>query len=74
MQKELEMVKAGANAVGLRLIGDRFVGYRFVPHDDAADFANKMLVLAAEDGGHLNAWCEKNKDADYSAEAWNSRA
>lgn len=72
MQTELELIKAGANAVGLKLIGDGMIGYRFVPRSEVADFADKMLTLVTDDAKHLTAWCEKNKDADYNSAEWNS--
>lgn len=73
MELELKLIKDGANANGLRLIGDRTIGYRFVPLGDLASFADNMLTIAAEqaDDVHLSAWCESNKDDDYSSEAWN---
>lgn len=73
MELELKLIKDGANANGLRLIGDRTIGYRFVPRSDLASFADNILTIAAEqaDGVHLSAWCEANKDGDYSSEAWN---
>lgn len=76
MELELKLVKDGANANGLRLIGDRTIGYRFVPRSDLATFADNMLTTAAEqaDDVHLSAWCEANKDGDYSSAAWNEVA
>ncbi len=73
MELELKLIKDGANANGLRLIGDRTIGYRFVPRSDFASFADNMLTIAAEQADDVNfsVWCEANKDADYSSEAWN---
>ena len=73
MERELKLIKDGADANGLRLIGDRMIGYRFVPRSELASFADNMLTIAAEsaDDVHLSAWCEANKDANYSNAAWN---
>lgn len=72
MEQELKMIKDGANANGLRLIGDRMIGYCFAPRNDLAKFADDMLgaVIEQEDSVHVAVWCEANKDGDYSAEAW----
>ena len=73
MEPELKLIKDGASANGLRLIGDRTIGYRFVPRSDFASFADNMLTIAAEQtGANLSAWCEANKDGDYSMVEWNA--
>jgi hypothetical protein len=73
MEMEATIVKAGSNAVGLKLIGDKFIGYRFVPRCDEAEFADTMLEAACPDIAHLAAWCEANKDGDYSSAEWESK-
>ena len=76
MIKSLEIIKAGAAHMGLRLIGDDFIGYRFVPRGDAADSADSLLQLAiskAETDAHI-FWLRNNRDGDYSSEEWSVNA
>jgi hypothetical protein len=75
LSARLGLVKAGANAKGLILIGDAFIGYRFSPRNELAEFADSLLdPLVEEDPQNFSAWCHAHRDADYSHQAWTATA
>lgn len=65
------IVKLGANAQSLRLIGDRFIGYRFVPRNDAAKVADELLEYALNGCPSAAEWYFSNRDGDYNSAEWN---
>lgn len=65
-----KIVKDGANANGLRLIGDPFIGYRFVPRGYAAESADNLLSdILGDDAAE---WCAEYKDGEYTSTEWNA--
>lgn len=71
MMEILELIKAGANAHGLRLIGQPFLGFKFVPAGDMATAANFLLEQAIDGGGYeADTWLEQNRDGDYNHADW----
>jgi len=70
----LEIIKSGANAHGLRLIGEPIIGFKFVPAGDMATAANFLLDQAVDGGGYeADTWLEQNRDGEYNHADWTSR-
>lgn len=71
----LELIKAGANSHGLRLIGGPLIGFKFVPAGDMATAANFLLDQALDGGGYeADTWLEQNRDGEYNHADWTERA
>lgn len=71
----LEIVKAGANAHGLKLIGDELIGYRFVPRGELAYEADYLLEVALNSAGDDGySWLNNNRDGEYNSTEWNAKS
>lgn len=74
IMKTLEIIKLGANAKGLELIGDRVIGFKFVGGaEEDRDAANSLFNAEFDntpDHADFAIWCNENKDGDYDSEKW----
>ena len=73
MEEMVKVLKDGANANGLHLMGDMFIGFRFVGESDYKESANKLLELLVNehaDDHKLSDTINSMKDADYEYSAW----
>ncbi len=74
LMKTLEIIKLGANAKGLELIGDRLIGFKFVGGEkEDREAANSLLNVEFDntpDHADFDVWCSENRDGDFDAEKW----
>lgn len=74
-EEKLQFIKASANTVGLKLMGDGFIGYQFVPRCGLSEWLDDFLkALADEDSFEFHKWCVEHRDLPYESNEWNRHA
>ena len=71
----MRIIVAGAQANGMRLIGDRVIGWKFVGGVGVDGLcANQLMVevfnadIAVQE--YLNEWCFEHRDGPYNEKEW----